>query len=415
VDKEREMRDLWLKLSKRPLRALVALAAVGAAALLAGGAALGDGRSDGESLDRPFSPGTGFATVYRSPLGLEGLTGDRSGNLYSVGRGDPCPVVRVKRSGGPAAVVGNIPAPCSPSGLAFNSSGRLFVADDDEILALTPNAANPPTAQVFATGVPGANGVAFDRAGALWVSDGTTGQGRVWRIGADGHATEAFRVQPLANDVNVVGGVGGVGRDVRSLPPGTVTITPDGRSAANTAGSQPLVANGLAFASDGALLVADTARGAIWRVELSRSGAVRSPVGCDTTFSANTLCLSDILVAHPLLEGADGIALDEDGTIVAAANERNALVAVLPDDRSVVELFRNRPAPATRLRNTGPLEFPTSPFLSDRTLCVAQSDGARRDNSPNGPGEVGPASAEHAKIACLDRPLRVPGEPLPVR
>ena len=31
----------------------------------------------------------------------------------------------------------------------------------------------------------GANGIAFDRKGRLWVSDGGTAQGRVWRIGSD--------------------------------------------------------------------------------------------------------------------------------------------------------------------------------------------------------------------------------------
>jgi sugar lactone lactonase YvrE len=396
------------------MRALAAAGTVAAAALVVGGAASGDGR--GESLERPFSREAAFTTVARTPFGLEGLTGDRDGNLYSAARGgDPCPVLRVSRTGGPVAVVGNLPAPCSPSGLAFDRAGRLYVADGDRILVLTPNAQSPPTATVFAIGVPGANGVAFDRRGALWVSDGTTGEGRVWRVNGAGNAVEAFRVQPMANDVNAAGGVGGVGRDARSLPPGTVTFTPNGRSAANTAGSQSLVANGLAFARDGSLLVADTARGAIWRVQLTRGGTVRSPVGCDTTFTANTLCLDDVLVAHPLLEGADGIALDRDGTIVAAVNERNALVAVLPRERRVVELFRNAPDPGTRLRNTGPLEFPTSPFLSDRTLCVTHSDGNRRDNSPSGPGEVGPDGPARAKIACLDTPLRVTGEPVPVR
>jgi hypothetical protein len=42
-----------------------------------------------------------------------------------------------------------------------------------------------------------------------------------------------------------------VGRDVRSLPPGTITVTATSRNAANTLGSQPLVANGLAFGRPG--------------------------------------------------------------------------------------------------------------------------------------------------------------------
>jgi hypothetical protein len=65
-----------------------------------------------------------FTTVFKSPLPLEGLTADRHGNLYSAGRGaDPCPVWRIPASGGPAVVVGNLPAPCNPFGLAFNARG----------------------------------------------------------------------------------------------------------------------------------------------------------------------------------------------------------------------------------------------------------------------------------------------------
>jgi sugar lactone lactonase YvrE len=235
----------------------------------------------------------------------------------------------------------------------------------------------------------------------------------VWKVGSDGVPVEAFRVQPMVNEVNVVSGVGGVGRDPRGLPPGSVTITPNGRAAADTAGSQHLVANGLAFDTDGSLVIADTARGALWRVRFNRNGALRSPVGCDTTFPANTLCLGNILVEHPFLEGADGIVLDRAGNIWVAANERNALVLVTRRG-STVEVFRNAPDASTRLRNAGPLEFPTSPFISDHRLCVTQSDGGRRDNFPNTGGEATPAGPVRAKIFCLDQRLPIGGLPLPV-
>jgi sugar lactone lactonase YvrE len=348
--------------------------------------------------------------VAKTQLGIEGLTADRQGNLYTPARGgDPCPILRVPAAGGAPVTVGTIPAPCNPTGLAFDHAGRLYVGDSGNVLVLTPNAASPPTATVFATGVPGSNGLAFDARGNLWVSDGGTAQGRVWRIGPDGVPVEVFRVQPQANEVVP----GGIGSDRRGLPPGTITITPTGRQASNTLGSQHLVANGLAFGRDGTLYVGDTARGAIWRVRLGRDGQLLSPTGCDTTFSANTLCLDNVLVAHPFLEGVDGIALDRAGNIWSAVNERNSIVVVTP--RGVVSEFFRSPPAASQLRNEGPLEFPTSPFLADRRLCVTQSDAARRDNFPSTAGEVTPAGPDRGKISCLDTRLASPGLPLPVR
>jgi sugar lactone lactonase YvrE len=392
-------------------------AAVTAAALLGDGASGQGSRQAGDVVEIGRSGDATFSTVFASPASVEGLTADRKGNLYTAGRvtGAPCPVWRVPAAGGGAAVVGNLPAPCSPAGLAFNAAGQLFVADGDRIDVLTPDAQKPPTATTFVSAVPGANGLAFGPDGDLWISDGTTGQGRVWRVPSSGGAPKlAFRVQPMVNEVNVVNGVGGVGRDPRGLPPGSVTITPNGRNAADTAGSQHLVANGLAFTDDGdTLYVADTARGAIWKVRLDRHGEVRSPVGCDTTFPADTLCLDDVFVAHPYLEGADGIALDRAGNIWAAANERNAVVVVSRSGR-VQEFFRNAPDATTRLRNTGPLEFPTSPFLVGNKLCLTQSDGARRDNFPNSGGDARPGGATQAKIACMDQSLPAPGLPLPI-
>jgi sugar lactone lactonase YvrE len=362
-----------------------------------------------------------FSTLILTPIAIEGLTGDDAGNLYTTGRGaNPCPVWRIPAEVPALVPVGFVPAPCSPSGIAFNAYGDLFLSDADKVWTLTPNAATPPTATIYASGVPGTNGLAFDRHGNLWTGDGTTGQGRVWKIAPGGVVTEEFRVQPMSNEVNLVAGVGGVGRDVRSLPPGAITVTPTTRNAQNTAGSQPLVANGVAFDRDGDLYIADTARGAIWKVEFDRHGNLRSRVGCDTTFLPNTLCLDNIFVAHPLLEGTDGIALDQEGNIWNSANERNAIV-VVTQHRRVVEIFRNPPN-AAGLRNSADpavgnnhiLETPTSPFLLGHKFCTANSDGNRRDNSPNTVGEIKPAGPGVGKISCMDQRLRIPGLRLPL-
>jgi sugar lactone lactonase YvrE len=371
-----------------------------------------------------FPQGATFSTLIATPLNIEGMTGDNDGNLYAPGRalvaGEPCPVWRVNIANPSLVVVGFIPAPsptglCLPLGLAFDHAGKLYVTETDKIYSFFPDATTPPIADLFASDVPGTNALAFDRDGNLWTGDGTTGQGRVWMITASGLVTEVFRVQPMANEVNLVAGVGGVGRDARTLPPGAITVTPTTRNAANTAGSQPLVSNGLAFDKHGNLLVADTARGAIWKVSFERPGHLRSKTGCDTTFTANTLCLENLFVAHPLLEGADGIALDHDDNIWVSVNERNAVVGVTDKGR-VIEVFRNAPDAVTRLRNGGPLEFPTSPFLSDRTFCTASSDANRRDNSPNAAGEVNnPAGPNRGKISCMSERLQVRGASLPVR
>jgi sugar lactone lactonase YvrE len=370
------------------------------------------------------APSPTFSTLITTPLPIEGMTGDNHGNLYvperTPGAGNPCRVLRVNINNPALVLVGTIPAPsatgqCAPLGLAFDRAGKLYVTETDKIYSFFPNAGTPPVAGVFASGVPGTNGVAFDRDGNLWTGDGTTGQGRVWRIDASGTPTEMFRIQPMANEVNLdASGVGGVGRDVRTLPPGTITVTPTTRNALNNAGSQPLVANGLAFDHNGDLIVSDTARGALWKVNLDSHGNVRSRMGCDATFTANTLCLENILVAHPLLEGADGIALDQAGNIWVDANERNAVVLVTKNGKEVLEVFRNAPDATTKLRNAGPLEFNTSPVLSDHIFCTANSDVNRRDNSPNTAGEASPTGPAQGKISCADQRLGIGGLPLPV-
>lgn len=364
-----------------------------------------------------------FSTLITTPLVIEGLTNDNDGNLYAPGRavtpGEPCPVWRTGTENPALVVVGLIPAPsatglCSPSGLAFGPEGNLYVTQTDRIYRFTPSASSPPTALVFVTGVPGTNGLAFDRGGNLWTGDGTTGAGRVWRITPAGVVTEVLRIQPMANEVGLVAGVGGIGRDARTLPPGTITVTPTSRNAANILGSQPLVANGLAFDRRGNLWIADTARGAIWKVRFDSHGVVSSPMGCDTTFPPNTLCLSNIFVAHPYLDGADGLVLDVAGNMWISANERNAIIYV-QSNGFVFEVFRNAPDAATQLRNTGPLESPASPVLAGHKFCTSNSDGNRRDNSPATAGEIGGAGQPRGKISCLDQRVTVRGMTLPVQ
>lgn len=346
-----------------------------------------------------------FSTLITMSFVIEGLTGDQFGNLYTAGVGNPCPVWRINLANPSLVVVGNLSAPCFPLGIALNDLGDLFVANaaDGTIYTFTPNSAAPPTAVAFATGFPGSNGIAFDRNGNLFVSDGTTGQGRVWKITPGAVVTEAFRIPPMRNSTALGGMVGGsgVGREINNVS--QLTSQP-----------QDIVANGLAFTKEGDLLVTDTARGAIWKVEFDRRGNLKSETGCDPTLTANTLCLSNVFVAHPVLEGADGIALDRAGNMWVDANERNAVGVVTKDGR-VAEVFRNDPDPMTNLRNTGPLEFPSSPFISGKIFCTANFDRDRRDNDPNTAGEIGGGGQPLGKISCMDQEVKIQGLPLPIQ
>jgi sugar lactone lactonase YvrE len=385
-----------------------------------------------------FPQNATFTTLITTPRAIEGLTGDNHRNLYTGGSGaPPCPVWQINIHNPKLIEVGFVvPASgnCGFSGIAFDEAENLYVADGAAgiIYFFNPNTKNPPTATIFAQGVPGTNGLAFDRRGNLWTGDGTTGQGRVWKITSPGanctpptpvNCVEVFRIQPMANELDpaTTGGVSNVGRDVRTLPPGTITVTPTSRNASNMLGSQALVANGLAFNKNGDLFNIDTARGALWKIEFDGRGELRSPTGCDTTFTRNTLCLSNVFVAHPILEGGDGIALDLEGNIWVDANERNA-VALVTKDRRVFEVFRNpvnsagsRNSADTAEGNTHILEFPNSPFLMGRLFCTSQSDGNRRDNFPNTAGQVSPTGPNIGKISCMDQELTIPGLHLPVR
>jgi sugar lactone lactonase YvrE len=376
--------------------------------------------------DHRFPDNATFTTLAVTPLAIEGLTGDEFGNLYTTGRAavpDRCPVWQIGPGGGLLQIgsIGNAAPGCNPSGITRDRRGSFYIADANQggiIWKLTSTNMSPLTP--FVTGVPGTNGLAFDRRDNLWTGDGTTAQGRVWRITPDGGTvTEMFRIQPMRNSTALGGRVGGdgVGRQARTFPPGTLTV-PASATPTTPAGGQDLVANGVLFDREGNLIVADTARGALWKIRFDSRGNVTSRMGCDASFTPNTLCLDNILVAHPLLEGTDGIALDRAGNIWNAANERNAIV-VVTRERGVTEIFRT-PLNASGLRNSADsavdndhiLEFPTSPFLSGRRLCVAQSDGNRRDNSPNSAGEVnsgGPVGAR-GKISCMDQPLNISGD-----
>lgn len=369
-------------------------------------------------------------TLTTLPLDSEGLTVDPdTGLLYSAEAPNPAGdcIVRSITLSGVVSVVGLVPKPsgtCAPRGLEYRN-GRLYIADQGAGNTGSIFEMDPATGQAvtFATGVPGANGIVFDSKGNLWITDSLRGFGRVYkRDAATGAVSEAFRVPPVGNGTAYGGRLTipnafGSARQIVYQPAGT---QPEVKQAANGIAvleryhedaetvrqGPPLLAT---------IYIADTARGIIWNARLDSRGDLEpGQVGCDPTLQANTLCEDAVFVAHPRLEGADGIWADSEGNLWVAANSRQGIVRV---DRTggVTEFFRN-PLNSLLLRSSADavednahiLEYPSNPVIvpasgpfGTPTLCVANIDRGPRDNWPPSAGEIGGPGQDKGKISCF--------------
>jgi sugar lactone lactonase YvrE len=269
---------------------------------------------------------------------VESVASDQQGLLYVCDRvtGN---VLRVDPKSPKPVVVGRIETRqvdgksvrADSSGLIFSEQGDLYLTSGAfrEIVRIKKadlNPQKPGVAETFATGTEGANGIAFDKRGNLYVSGGRNG--KIYRIGPAGGAAEDWAHIEL---------------HTRTLP--------DGKT------EQALPANGLVFDAQGIVLyIADTARGAIWKVAIGSDGKAGEP---------------NLMAQSLLLEGADGPAFDPKGNLWVAANERNAIVEVTPEGK-VRDLLKND--------SKGPLEFPTAVIFVGNTAYVSNFDTARRDN-----------------------------------
>lgn len=268
---------------------------------------------------------------------IENITADRAGVLYTSDRvtGN---VLRVDPKSPKPVVVGKVESRTvdgkkvdpSPGGIVFDSKGDLYLAAGPfsevvRIKAAELNPAKPGVAQTFATGVPGANGIAFDKRDTLFVSGGASGI--VYSVGPSGGAAQTAAQ---------------IDKNVRTLPDGKAT--------------QAIVANGLKFDAAGVLHVADTSRGAVWKVVIGADGKGGKPA---------------LLAQSPLLEGADDMAFNSDGDMWVAVNELNAIVSVSPS--GVVKTIAKN-------GSQGPLEFPSALVFVGKTAYISNFDVPRRDN-----------------------------------
>lgn len=251
-----------------------------------------------------------------------------SGNVWRIDPRNPKLVV-VGRV--PEREIGGKKVRANVSGIVFNAAGDLYLTAGgfSEVLRIRGrnlDTDEPGTAQTFATQTEGANGIAFDKSGNLYVTGGRNG--RIYRTGPEGGKAQIFAQVPLHT-----------------------RVLPDGKS------EQALPANGIVFDKQGTTLyIADTARGAIWKLAIGANGNPAQPT---------------LLTQSALLEGADGPAFDPQGNLWVAANERNAVVLVQPDGR-VFDIQKND--------SKGPLEFPTAVVFIGATAYVSNFDTARRDN-----------------------------------
>lgn len=269
---------------------------------------------------RGFADGSGSQARFSTP---SGLALDAQGNLYVADTGNDA-IRRVAPDGTVSTLAGPGAGLRGPIGVTVDPRGRVIVADtyNDRIVAISPDGTVAPLA---GTGEPGFEdgpqarfdtpcGVAVDTAGNIYVAD--TGNGAVRVIWTNGNVTtiapaypgDSFRPQGIAIDASgLVYVAGGRGRVLEISTDGQQRLVAgSSRGFADGRGAEAMFrdVSAVAVAGPGRLVVTDRRNGLIRLVAAPSQLALRAPSPpLSPAFDAAAFDLQPLLWPFSPLEG----------------------------------------------------------------------------------------------------------------
>ena len=277
-----------------------------------------------------------FATIGDSNSRIEGIA-EHAGKLYVADWKDGG-VYSVEVGNGRVERVGQLPTKPGEAllGVATDSAGSVYVGAPATGIVYRIDAARLGTAdfkprrdaQAFASGAKGANGLAFDANGHLWISGGDANA--LYHVGPKGGGAKVF-----AKDYTLV-------------------------SSDTTMPVRAYVTNGLGIDPAGNVYTANTGTGEISRIEVKPGYQLGN--------------ISTVVKDARLL-GADGLLVDAAGNVWVSANFSNTLARVAPGGAVTVVLHDSTAAvlhfPA-ELKHVG-----RTVYLTNLNFLVGANSGTR--------------------------------------